>query len=392
MNLIPRTLSDEEYAALKKKLHHAHDTIIKVTLHEGEAIRELLSKIIMPLSEGIKIDLDGLKLDTTTYIRPNLNVFFSDVVYETTLIDETIDTPEAIEIALLVEHKSDMPSELALRLQVGDYIHAIMKHNYNPKTDKTRPVIAIVFNQFDKPWEKKPYRSLFPQVSQVVSRFLFEFDYLVINLASLSDEILDSLDKYGTLKAALLAMRYIKKKEFLKQHFEDIFLFLQKHPEKIDLRDQLIAYVLGQSDLSVPDLEELLNNIFSPILKQEIMLSGTGFLAVAAREAAAAEAKATIATAAAEKAKLEAKEAKRESRQVRTLILMRGWHNGVSTDILINMVDLPSQKIKELVAAFEKVKSYCLSKKHADMKELKKLSGLPDADIKALWALLQQQN
>lgn len=149
---------------------------------------------------------------------------------------------------------------------------------------------------------------------------------------------------------------------------------------------------IGQSDLSVPDLEELLNNIFSPILKQEIMISGTGFLAVAAREAAAAEAKAMIATAAAEKAKLEAKEAKRESRQVRTLIVMRGWHNGVSTDILINMVDLPSQKIKELVAAFEKVKTYYLSKKQTDMKELKKLSGLPDADIKALWALLQQQN
>jgi 5-bromo-4-chloroindolyl phosphate hydrolysis protein len=46
MNLIPRILTDEEYALLKKKLHHAHDTIIKLTLHESEAIRELMSKII----------------------------------------------------------------------------------------------------------------------------------------------------------------------------------------------------------------------------------------------------------------------------------------------------------------------------------------------------------
>jgi hypothetical protein len=56
--------------------------------------------------------------------------------------------------------------------------------------------------------------------------------YLVINLANLPDDLMDSLDKYGTLKAALLAMRYVKSKQFLKLHFEEIFLFLQQHPEK----------------------------------------------------------------------------------------------------------------------------------------------------------------
>lgn len=106
MNLTPRTLSDEEYAALKKKLHHAHDTIIKVTLHEDEAIRELLSKIIMPLLNGLKIDLDGLKLDTTNYIRPNLQVFFSDVVYKTTLIDEIKGIRELAEITLLIRTRT----------------------------------------------------------------------------------------------------------------------------------------------------------------------------------------------------------------------------------------------------------------------------------------------
>ena len=399
MNLQPRILSDEEYAALKKKLHHAHDTIIKVTLHEDEAIRELISKIIMPLLNGIKIDLDGLKLDTTSYIRPNLQMFFSDVVYKTTLIDETKDVPESVEIALLVEHKSDMPSELALRLQLVDYINAIMKKNYDKKTDKTIPVITIVFNQFEKEWEKKPYRKLFPQFSDIVACFLLEFDYLVINLSSLSDEIMELLDKFGVLKAALLAMRYVRKKEFLKQHFEDIFLFLQKHPEKTDLRDQLIAYLLGQSDLSVQDLEELLNNIFSPVLKQEIMISGTGFLAVAAREAAAiasAEAKAA-AEKAAEKAKLQiqreklqTEKAKRETLQSKILTVMRSWYRGIQTELILDIVDLPSNKILELIATFENVKSYCRAEKKIDMKNLRELSGLNETELKTLLALLKQ--
>ena len=397
MNLQPRILSDEEYEQLKKKLHHAHDTIIKVTLHEDEAIRELMSKIVMPLLKGIKIDLNGLKLDNTSYIRPNLQVFFSDVVYQTTLIDEGNDVPEAVEIALLVEHKSDMPHELPLRLQLSDYINAVMKKNYDPKTNKTIPVIAIVFNQFDKDWEMKPFRSLFPQLSANVTRFISEFDYLVINLASLSDEIMDSLDKYGTLKAALLAMRYVRNKKFLKQHFEDIFLFLQKHPEKEDLRDQLIAYVLGQSDLSVQDLEELLNNIFSPVLKKETMISGTGFLAVAAREAAAiasAEAKATAEKAAgkaAEKAKLQIEKAKREVLQVKVLTVIHGWHRNVPLDVITDMSGLPFNEVQKLIQTFEEVRTFYFSKTDIDKKDLKKMSGLTEAELKVLLTLFQKK-
>ena len=38
--MTPRQLTDEEYKILKKKLHQAHDKVIKVTLHEVEAMRE----------------------------------------------------------------------------------------------------------------------------------------------------------------------------------------------------------------------------------------------------------------------------------------------------------------------------------------------------------------
>ena len=380
MNLQPRELSDAEYEALKKKLHHAHDTIIKVTLHEVEAMRELLEKIVMPLLKGIKLDLDGLKLDTTTYIRKNLQVFYSDVVYMTTLIDETKGSKELVKVSLLIEHKSDMPAELPMRFQLVDYINAIMKKHYNKETNTTIAVIPIVINQFDKEWEPQSFRSLFPQLSDAITRFILEFEYLIINLPTLPDEIMDKLDKFGTLKAALLAMRYVRNKLFLKQHFEEIFLFLQKHPDKIDLRDQLIAYVLGQSDLTVQDLEELLNNIFSPVLKQEIMISGTGFLAVAAREAAA---KATS------EAQFEIEKARNETIQMKTLNVMYGWHGGISMEKMTKTVDLKPTKINQLITAFEKVKTYCLTKPEIDMKELIQLSGLSEVDLKALLVLLK---
>ncbi len=393
--MTPRSLTDKEYALLKKKLHQAHDKVIKVTLHQVEAMSELLEKIVMPQLKGVKIDLDALKLDTTSYIRPNLQVFFSDIVYLTTIFDEIKDIKQPVNVAFLVEHKSDMPSELALRLQILDYITAIMKKNYDKETDTTIAVLPIVFNQFEKEWISQSLRSLFPQLSEMITRCVPDYDYLIINLATLSDEIMDSLDKFGILKAALLAMRYVRNKEFLKQHFEEIFLFLQQHPEKIDLRDQLIAYLLGQSDLTVEDLEELLNNIFSPVLKQEIMISGNGFLAVAAREAAAkareeAQIEAQIATKKAVEKAVEKTEKKAQLLS-NTLTVLRSWHKGVAIDFIAEIVDLPYNKITKLFSAFDKVKSNYLSKPTINMTELKELSKLDDDVLTLLLALIKKQ-
>ena len=148
----PPILTDAEYLELKKKLHHAHDKIIKMTLLENEARREFTEKIVMPHLNGLTIDLDNLQLDTTNYTSPSLRAFYSDFVYWASLVDETTEMKEPITVALLIEHKSKMPAQLLLRLQVSEYINSIMRMNYDKETDTTIPVLAIIFNQFDKDW------------------------------------------------------------------------------------------------------------------------------------------------------------------------------------------------------------------------------------------------
>jgi predicted transposase/invertase (TIGR01784 family) len=394
--MTPRILTDAEYRYLKEKLHQAHDKLIKLTLEEKGAMQELTEIVIMPSLEGVIIDLDSLKLDTTTYIRQNLKAFYSDIVYRATLTDENKENPQPANVALLIEHKSEMPKQLAVRLQAFDYISAIMKKHYNKDTDKTIPVIAIIFNQFDKDWQPKSFRSLFPELSDKVNRLIPEFDLL---------------DKYGTLRATLLAMKNVRNKRFLKKHIEEIFVFLQQHPEKTDFRDQLITYLLGQSDLSGEELEELISNIFSKTLKEEIMISGTGFLAVAAREAAATATAAATAAAqkkaerAAKKAKLaieaakqEAKqevektkqEAKQEAQLQTRLTVMRSWNKGSSTDFIVDIVDMPHGEVSKLITVFENIKTDCYSKTNVDINELVQSSGLTEFEVKTLLMLLQK--
>ena len=379
----PIKLTEAQYRALKKKLHQAHDKIIKLTLHDVEAMRELLEKIVMPLLSNVRLDLDDLTLDNTSYIRPNLNVFFSDIVYLTTLIDEESGTREPVKVGVLIEHKSEMPTELQLRLQATDYINAIMKKNYNKDSDKTIAVLPIVFNQFEKDWVVKPFRSLFPQFSAKTARFLLEFDYLVINLASLPDEIMASLDEFGTLKASLLAMKHVRNKTFLKKHFKEIFLFLQHSPEKIDLRDQLITYVLGQSDISVEDLQDLLNDIFSPTITNEMVYSGNGFIAVAYREA--------YAEAVEKLQKLAEKKAEKARILERRLTAMRIWNSNISIEDIADFTNMSESNLRPFIAKLETAKKAVEINPDIDFKQLKTLSKLDDAELTPLLALLKRK-
>jgi Putative transposase, YhgA-like len=418
--MTPRTLTDEEYQLLKKKLHQAHDKLLKLILQDEEAMRELTEVIIMPRLDGVTIDLDSLKLDTTTYIRQNLQAFYSDIVYRAIITDTHSAQVHRALVALLVEHKSDMPTQLAMRLQCLDYICAIMKRHYNKDTDTTVPVIAIVFNQFNNDWKPEPFRSLFPAFSTKTACLIPEFDLLVINLSSFPDEVMESLNKFGALKATLLAMKNVRNKRFLKKHTEEIFVFLQEFPEKTDLRDQLITYIIGQSDLSGRELEELISNIFSPVLKQEIMMSGTGFLAVAAREAAASarteerqkaeraakkaklalevskqetkKAKEEILTAnqEAERAKQEAEKVKQEAALKARLTVMRSWNKGGSVDYISDIFDMPYDEVSKLISVFENVKIQCYSKTNVDINTLVKLSGLTELEIKTFLLLLEK--
>ena len=212
--------------------------------------------------------MNNLPLDSTTYASAHLQAFYSDIVYLTSLIDEATGEQEPLNVALLIEHKSTKPAQLGLRLQVEEYINGIMKKHYNPKTDTTIPVLTIIFNQFEKGWVAKPFRSLFSKASDKIKSFIPEFAIIAINLADLPQKIIDSFNKFGTLKATMLAMKHVKNKKFLKRHFQDIFLFLQNHPDKTDLQSQIVTYLVGESKMSPDEMEDLLKNIFSPVLKQ----------------------------------------------------------------------------------------------------------------------------
>ena len=209
---------------------------------------------------------------------------------------------------------------------------------------------------------------------------------ITVNLADLPDAMIDSLNKYGSLKATLLAMRNVRNKRFLKKHFEEIFVFLQKYPEKTDLQSQLATYLLAPGLFTDDEIQELIDNIFSPILKQEVMGAQKGFIAVAYRNARA-EFEAKLEG----KVKKQAEKAEKALQFQRRSTVMRSWHKGLALDAIMYISNLPPDETTRLIAIFDEIKTYFQSKTEVNMAELKKLSDLSDAELKALVELLKQE-
>jgi hypothetical protein len=247
----------------------------------------------------------------------------------------------------------------------------------------TRQILENVFNQFDKGWKIKPFRSLFADLSPSIAECIPEFKVLMTNLPDFTPEMLDAFEKYGELKAGLLAMRHVHNKKYLIEHFKEIFVFLEQHPDRVNMRNQMITYLLSASQLKAQELEELLKNIFSPILKKEVMIQGTGFIAVAAREAARE---------AEERTRKEEKIAQLAALQLKTrTIMMHSWKAGLPIQVIETITELKKEEVETLIAAFERGKTYFDAKERVSVKKMMEVSGLLEEEVTVLMKILKEK-
>jgi hypothetical protein len=237
----------------------------------------------------------------------------------------------------------------------------------------------------------KPFRSLYPDLSPFMAGFIPEFGVLLTNLPNFSAQTIAAFEKYGELRAGMIAMKEVRNKRFLLENFEDIFVFLERHPEKTILRNQLVTYVLGKSNLSKAELEDLITHIFSPILKEEVMIQGTGFIAVAAQEAAKEAAEKTRKEEQ-EKARIGAEAARCVALQLKTRsLIMRLWKKGVPPDFIAEVTEIELKAVETLIQGFNAAKTYLEGTKRVSNKKLLQLTHLTEEELVVLLKVLKEQ-
>lgn len=84
------------------------------------------------------------------------------------------------------------------------------------------------------------------------------------------------------------------------------------------------------------------------------------------------------------------KKIKLESDILIRLTIMKCWNKDLTLDDIAYIVEISHDEVRQLITIFEEAKAYVYSKTDIDTLELMKVSGLSEFEVKALLVLLQK--
>ena len=261
-----------------------HDKFFKRTFSHLPTARSLFERY---LPEDILnlLDLSTLKIETSSFVTPELSEHFSDLVFSCSFTKEVEEKmwemvkpfykekdikegkigPSKILIHLLFEHKSFRPKNP--RKQLGKYIFEIYDTQEDPE-ERLSPVVPILFFHGKGEWEEYSFYHYFNGLTDPLKRFIPHFDYLLINTKNIDDETI-FLIQYALLRNALLAFKHSWDNEYIKENFALFFRFESSisisEEEKINFSLSLFVYLVKNSLFSNEEASELMRKVPNPI-------------------------------------------------------------------------------------------------------------------------------
>jgi predicted transposase/invertase (TIGR01784 family) len=161
------------------ELRNPHDAFFKQVLARPEIAADLLRNHLPPALVE-QIDWSQLALQKDTFIDPDLQAQFSDLLYRVPLRMGT-----DIFLYLLFEHKSQ--PERYTRLQLLGYMVRIWEKERR-ESGKLSPIVPLVVYHGRRKWRHaRRFEALF-QAPQQVRKYLPRFEHELLDLSALPDE------------------------------------------------------------------------------------------------------------------------------------------------------------------------------------------------------------
>ncbi len=311
--------------------HTDHDKLFKSALQDIESAREFL-RHFLPSYILNDIDLKKLKLDSTNYIRENLEEQNSDLVFETVFLRHKNI------LFLLLEHKSYIDRELII--QIINYIFGIFNRDIteNRAFSFVLPIVVYHGNRKSKP---KPLYSYFKNLPPYLHKFVPSVEFIFVNLGTTSNAELLKLSDKTLLKSAFLALKNIGDADFIKIHFNEFVKFLDKKPHYYSFMRQIMLYLYRHSPIKQDEFNSFITSQTNKTLKMELSTAVKGAWAEAVEEGitqgitqgiSQGELKKTIA------------------------VVRKGWLKGHSIKVIADLADISIEEVKRYISEFENEK------------------------------------
>jgi predicted transposase/invertase (TIGR01784 family) len=339
-------------------INNINDKIFKSTFTQTPSAVEYLNTFLTSVAD--KLDLENMILKDTNFVSEELEEYFSDVVYETTLKDPKLKN--RIRVILLFEHKKVIESYFDLLLQLLHYIVLIWKQDRAEKRSPTI-VIPLVINQGKKRLKEKSLHDVLKNIPKELLIYIPQFQFHLLNIQPFGKEPIDArilnLNSDNILRSLFLAYVAVEHKEKLQKALIEIFKFYKKSPHQKDFFHKLFVFLMQEGYFSGEEIEELKKEYLTTKEENKMMTN----------------------------AQIWMQEGKQEGRQEgrqegKHFVVLKGIHKKVPLVTLSDLTDISLENVSKLASGYESVKEAWL-KKHTRLnkKELSLATMLTKEEI-----------
>lgn len=222
-----------------------HDALFRATFSQPRhAAAEL--RAVLPAALLARLDLSALTAVEASFIDEELRGSCADLLFRVPL-----RTGGAAFVYCLIEHQSTPDQQMPLRLLA--YMTRIWeRHAREHLGDATLPpIVPLLIHQGPRPW---PWPTRFrhalvesPELRGPLGVRLLDFDFIVDDLACISDELLLARGMDAIARLTLLALRHARAKPRLADHVAAAMATLRddlRGPSTVPALAQLVRYVL----------------------------------------------------------------------------------------------------------------------------------------------------
>jgi predicted transposase/invertase (TIGR01784 family) len=222
------------------QLSNPHDKFFKATFSRPEIVTSFLEEYLPPAVVNA-LNLETLELQKDSFIAPDLQEYFSDLLYRTQAKDGETD----VYIYLLLEHKSWV--ERLTPLQLLEYIVQIMKEAVKQGEKKLPPVIPLVVYHGRQEWRiSQDFADLF-EGPEALRPYWPAFHYELLDLVRYDDADIRGM---ALTQVGLLLLKYIYDPDLFEQvpSIFSLFKDLMKVQTAVEYLETALIYLSTTSE------------------------------------------------------------------------------------------------------------------------------------------------
>lgn len=206
-----------------------YDKTFKKIMSEAVEVVALV-KTFFPEQIAKKLDYSTLKLLPNSLIDDQINEHASDVIYTCKL-----KSGKEIWLNFIFEHKSYLPKkpEIQLLKYIADGYSFQRKENL-PITQ----IIPVILYHGQEKWKTRQISDYIQNDEVYLNNFTPKFEYILIDLASFSDEDIFAIETGFILRHILLLFKHKNDNQFVLQETKKIFIFENQKLSQLEINER----------------------------------------------------------------------------------------------------------------------------------------------------------